>query len=276
MKSLAPQTVATVSTLLFAAGLVSAQDLQLKAMTAKGCYKASGSSMLTDQGPYTFQSSGWCQKTCVAKGYPVMALWKGSNCLCGNELPPDSAKTSDSDCNTPCDGWPQDMCGGPNAYSVLLDGMDNDVPTAGSSSSDASATGTSTQEFKPSVITQAGKTIIVTAPGQTDFIQNQHGGTNKAGIAAGVILGVFGVFSVIGGLIFFFKLKRKKEIEDEYRRNAAVNNFIAAGKPMSSSSMSDSRFDGEYMAQRRQSNGSIADDQDFSRRILKVTNPDSN
>lgn len=110
MKSLAPQTVATVSTLLFAAGLVSAQDLQLKAMTAKGCYKASGSTMLTDQGPYTFQSSGWCQKTCVAKGYPVMALWKGSNCLCGNELPPDSAKTSDSDCNTPCDGWPQDMC----------------------------------------------------------------------------------------------------------------------------------------------------------------------
>jgi cell wall integrity and stress response component len=34
--------------------------------------------------------------------------------------------------------------------------------------------------------------------------------------------------------------------------------------------MSDSRFDGDFMAQRRQSNGSIDDDQDFSRRILQV------
>jgi cell wall integrity and stress response component len=55
---------------------------------------------------------------------------------------------------------------------------------------------------------------------------------------------------------------------EQYRRND-IDNFGA--KPMSQSSQSDSRFDGDFMAQRRQSNGSIDDDQDFSRRILQVT-----
>ncbi|KAL1998486.1 hypothetical protein VTN02DRAFT_6086 [Thermoascus thermophilus] len=273
MKSFAPKTVVTVSTLLLA-GLASAQ---MRAMTAEGCYKSSEG--LTDQGPYTYQSSGWCQKTCYEKNFSVMALWKGSNCLCGNELPPDNAKTSDDACNTPCDGWPQDMCGGDNAYSVFLTGLDDDVSTIGDSTTSFSSS-TSTQKDqpttvdKPTVVTQAGKTIIVTAPGQTDAIQG-HSGSNKGGIAAGVVVGVVGACLIAGGLLFFFRQKRKKAVEDEYRRNAAaVNSFIAAGKPMSSSSMSDSRFDGDFMAQRRQSNGSIADDQDFSRRILKVTNPD--
>lgn len=54
----------------------------------------------------------------------------------------------------------------------------------------------------------------------------------------------------------------------EQYRNNNIDSFGA--KPMSQSSMSDSRFDGDFMAQRRQSNGSIDDDQDFSRRILQV------
>lgn len=151
-----------------------------------------------------------------------------------------------------------------------MTGLKDDVSTIGGSTSD-SASSTSTPEDKPTVVTQAGKTIIVTAPSQTDAAEG-HAGSNKAGIAAGVVVGVVGACLIAGGLIFFFRQKRKKAVEDEYRRNAAaVNSFIAGGKPMSSSSMSDSRFDGDFMAQRRQSNGSIADDQDFSRRILKAS-----
>ncbi|CCF45533.1 hypothetical protein CH063_14585 [Colletotrichum higginsianum] len=67
--------------------------------------------------------------------------------------------------------------------------------------------------------------------------------------------------------------RRNAEIEEEHRRNAAVNAFIGGPKPPSSSgmSMSDSRMD-PTLAHRRMSDGSIADNQDYSRKILRVTN----
>jgi len=75
----------------------------------------------------------------------------------------------------------------------------------------------------------------------------------------------------------FIRNKKRREVEDEYRRNAAVSNFITGGgKPPTSSggdsSFTDTRLDPTTMAQRRMSDGSIADNQDYSRRILKVTN----
>lgn len=72
----------------------------------QGCYSDAGS--LDDQGPFTFQSSGYCKKKCSGKGKPVYALYKGSNCLCGDEIP--SSKTSDDDCNVECNGYPADKC----------------------------------------------------------------------------------------------------------------------------------------------------------------------
>lgn len=165
--------------------------------------------------------------------------------------------------------------GGNNAYSVFLTGTEENVPTFSSSSSSTTDGKTSTTAEQPHVITQAGQTIVVTAQSQTDAADHSSSsGANTAGIAAGVVVGVVGFASLLGGAFFFYRYKKRKSIEDEYRRNADINNFVAGGgKPMSSSSMSDSRFDGDFMAQRRQSNGSIADDQDFSRRILKVRLP---
>ena len=68
--------------------------------------------------------------------------------------------------------------------------------------------------------------------------------------------------------------RKRKAIEDEYKRNAAVSSFISGGKPPTSSggasSFNDMRLDPAVMAQRRMSDGSIADNQDYSRRILKV------
>jgi len=59
-------------------------------------------------------------------------------------------------------------------------------------------------------------------------------------------------------------------VEEEYRRNQA-STYTAGGKPTNRSSMSDSRLEPSVMLQRRQSDGSIADNQDYSRRILKVS-----
>lgn len=70
-----------------------------------------------------------------------------------------------------------------------------------------------------------------------------------------------------------FRRRRNREIEEEHRRNAAVNAFIHGSKPPTSSggySVTDARLD-PVMAQRRVSNGSIADNEDYSRRILRVS-----
>lgn len=71
----------------------------------------------------------------------------------------------------------------------------------------------------------------------------------------------------------FMRHRRRREIEEEYARNAAVSSFIAGGKAPStagSGSFSDPRIDPVVFSQRRMSDGSIADNQDYSRRILKV------
>ncbi|EER44152.1 WSC domain-containing protein [Histoplasma capsulatum var. duboisii H88] len=207
----------------------------------KGCYKSSNP--LEDEGEHTWQSIGYCQRICVKSQKPVMAV-SGFNCFCGDQLPRESDETTSDKCNTPCGGWPEDN---------LLGGK--------SSTSSSSSTQTSS-----STNNNGGPTIVVTATGQPGK------GPNKAGIAAGVVVGIVALGAIIGGGFFFMKYKKRKAVEEEYRRNATISSFVSGGKPLSSqqSSLSDSRLDQAMMSHRRQSNGSIADDQDFSRRILQT------
>lgn len=103
----------------------------------------------------------------------------------------------------------------------------------------------------------------------TDTPSDSDSKPNTAGIAAGVVVGVVGLASIIGGVFFFLRRRRQRQAEEDYRRNAAgVNDFISGGKT-TASSVNDSRIDPSFM-DRRQSNGSIADNEDYSRRILKV------
>ncbi|KAK2802608.1 hypothetical protein FQN51_004401 [Onygenales sp. PD_10] len=235
--------------------LVTREDIFPNATTDKGCYKSV--EPLKDMGPWTWQSNSYCQMECLKKKKSVMALFKGRNCFCGDKIPAESEKTTADKC--------QEDCGGKDAYSVLLTGFvrEDDVPVVGGKTS----TDGSTSTTNPAVVTQ-GETVVVTSGAG-----GGGGGPNKAGIAAGVVVGVVVLGALIGGGFFFMKYKKRKAVEEEYRRNATISSFVAGGKPYSQSS-TDSRLDPSMMSQRRQSNGSIADDQDFSRRILKVTNPD--
>ena len=152
--------------------------------------------------------------------------------------------------------------GGNNAYAVYT--TSDDVKTDGSSSTtDGSSSTTGTVE------TSGGHTVVVTAASETDGTSDskKDSGPNTAAIAAGVVVGVVGFCALVGAGFFLWRFRKRKSIEEEYRRNAAIDQY---GKPKSASTMSDSRFDGDFLAQRRQSNGSIDDDQDFSRRILQV------
>ncbi|KAL8681275.1 MAG: hypothetical protein Q9186_002586 [Xanthomendoza sp. 1 TL-2023] len=137
------------------------------------------------------------------------------------------------------------------------------------------------QDKPPSTITRAS-TVVVTAPGQTQpastlgATDKPSKGPNTAGIAAGVVVGVVAICAIAGGLFFVLRRRKRRVLEEAYTGNAA-NPFETEAEskpPASSHSMTDSRLEPSVMMQRRQSDGSIADNQDYSRRILKVTNPD--
>ena len=149
------------------------------------------------------------------------------------------------------------------------------------------------------VITSAarGTTVIVTQPATqnlgtaptaepTEDSKNGGGGgssTNVAGVAAGVVVGVLGAAAIVAAIVLWIRHKKRQAAEEEYKRSNQVSDFMAgrgmrgdgggSGEPKpppsAYSQMSDQRLDPE--AGRRNSAGSIADDQDYSRRILRVS-----
>jgi len=169
------------------------------------------------------------------------------------------------------------MCGGNGYYSIYTTGLEEDVSSVSepTTSGDSSAA-TKTDSNGPTGATNgSGQTTVVT-PGTSSSVSSSNADTaaeaksshNTAAIAAGVVVGVVGVAALAGGAFFFYRSKKQKS-DPGFRGTAGGYN-----RDSQPPSMSDSRFDGGYMAQRRQSNGSIDDDHDFSRRILQVTNPD--
>ncbi|KAI5361373.1 Putative carbohydrate-binding WSC [Septoria linicola] len=260
----------------------------------QGCYNSAAS--MESVGTYMYQSSGYCSTQCSNADSPAMAMTNGNDCYCGGELPSDDDKVSDSQCDSPCTGFGQDNCGGDGFFSVYLTNGDSGVPVAGgggsSSSSSSSSTKGSSTSAEPSLVTNIspGKTVVVTVmPSSTESASSSSsssasgggggGGSNTAGIAAGVVVGVVALAAAIGGLFFWMRHKKRKEAEEEYKQRTAVSDFMRGAnerKPPSTgySHMSDTRLDPESGA-RRNSVGSLADNQDYSRRILRVANPDS-
>ncbi|KAJ6099547.1 hypothetical protein N7467_001082 [Penicillium canescens] len=276
------QSTLVVSTALFAASSV-AQDgfkvIPRGSANGKlvGCYSSApgyGSSK-----DYTYQSSGWCLNKCYSANSAAFALTGGSTCMCGDTLPPDSDKVDSGKCNKACTGWPSDMCGGSDYYSIYTTNYEEDVPTYSESSSTTttSSGGSSTTKTDAASTavssTSSQQTTEVTSPKESSASASVEAKTksshNTAAIAAGVVIGVVGFAALCGAAFFFWRSKKNKT-------NTAFGGGTTGGYGRDSNppSMTDSRFDGDYMAQRRQSNGSIDDDHDFSRRILQVTNPD--
>ncbi|KAL9055235.1 MAG: hypothetical protein Q9206_003220, partial [Seirophora lacunosa] len=240
-----------------------------------------------------------------------MALTTGSNCWCGDLLPAASSKTDDAKCDKSCQGggdnaWSVLLTGLNNNVGSVQDTASNSDSKPKSSSkaatppAPASTAATSTAAAKsnptspsaanaqpdtakdksPSTVTTAA-TVVVTAPGQTQpaavSVESQRPskGPNTGGIVAGVVVGIAAILAIAGGLFFFLRNRRRRAVVEQYQRNNVNNPFETESKPpQSSHSMSDSRLEPSVMMQRRQSDGSIADNQDYSRRILKVTNPD--
>lgn len=162
-------------------------------------------------------------------------------------------------------GW---LGGGIETFSIYNTGLNLSVPYLGEEEEDSKS---SKVPSSTAIATAPASTVVVTQAPASSAPPSEQGGTNVAGIVAGVVVGVVVFAAVLAGGFLYMRKKRNREIEEEHRRNAAVNAFI--GKPPGSSgglSMTDSRLD-PVMAHRRLSDGSIADNQDYSRRILRVS-----
>lgn len=260
------------------------QYRQWGALLYSGCYSSSDGSAKNSS--IKFNSKGACQTVCLPTGAAVLSVQE-TDCYCGDELPPKDSLVDDSKCSAICPGYGVEKCGANGYWTVYLTSTETDVPyadsseAAASSSSSAAAaasskSATATQSAKASIVTIGGQTVVVTAPASsssgTTSSSSSSGGPNKAAIAAGVVVGVVAIAAIAGGIFLFLRHRRNRAVEEEYRRNAAVSSFITGGNPPTSSGTSfDTRLD-PVMAQRRMSDGSIADNQDYSRRILKVTN----
>ncbi|KAI1249263.1 hypothetical protein MGN70_008875 [Eutypa lata] len=238
--------------------------------TVKGCYGSKGELVLQSEiKEGDFNSRGKCNELCRSKNKNVAATNLDS-CYCGDKYPPKSKLVDDDQCSEPCPGTDLEACGGLDTYSVYNSGVrvsvaDSEDASSSSSASSTSTAGTSTSTTVPTEGAETPSASATDAP---------SGGSSTVGIAVGVVCGVVAIAAVGGAVFFYMRRRRNSEIEEEHRRNAAVNAFISGGKPPSSSgglSMSDSRLD-PVMVNRRMSDGSIADNQDYSRRILRVTN----
>jgi len=201
-----------------------------------------------------------------------MAITGGSTCYCGDELPALDEEVSSSNCDSPCNGFDQQNCGGLGYWQLYLTGLTADVDTAANSSTSAVPTSTTapqgTTATAPSVVTISGQTVVVTAPAHP---KSSSSGPNKVGIAVGVVVGVIALAAIAGGVLLYLRRKRNRNIEEEHRRNAAVSSIIGSKSDKSP----DARLDPSIFSRDpRQSIGSIADERDFSRRILQVRNPD--
>ena len=237
------------------------------AMTSIGCFETG--LPLENHGSYNFQSPGNCQLVCLQLDKDVMGLSDGENCWCGDEIPAKEWQVKNDTCSTTCNGDDTSGCGGKNLLWVVLTGntrnqVDYFQP---SSSSSSSSSASKTSSTAPSSTAVASATAVpVQPPPQDDK-------PNTVAIAVGVVVGMLGLAAILFGVWFLLRRRRQQQAEEDYRRNAAnVNSFVGSGKlHTSNSSMNDSRLDPSFM-DRRQSNGSIADNEDYSRRILKVTN----
>ncbi|KAF8250108.1 hypothetical protein K440DRAFT_541866 [Wilcoxina mikolae CBS 423.85] len=209
------------------------------------CYSTAGS-MKEHITKDTFMARGACRTECVKDpGY--------------SKLPNDAFKVEDAKCKQPCGGFATETCGSRlgEYFSVYVTGLEQnpDMDTEASSASSASKTKSSS---RPSSTVPAA--AATTDPSAT--ATSEPNPINKASVAAGAVVGVLAIIGLGVGVWIFLRKRRRQKVEEEYRKSAAVRGFTQ--KPAS-----DHRLD-PGMVQKRDSVGSIADNQDYSRRILKA------
>jgi cell wall integrity and stress response component len=95
--------------------------------------------------------------------------------------------------------------------------------------------------------------------------------SSTIGIVVGVIVGIVIVGALAGAGFIILRRRQRQEMED-FKKQNDVSTFVGGKVDQSRPQMwaPDSRLENDSSG-RRVSNGSIADNQDYSRRILQVS-----
>lgn len=108
--------------------------------TKGNCYSSSIQGGLSYSDLNMYQSSGHCQGQCSDLAYAVVT--GGKYCYCGSTELDLSDEVSSSNCDTPCQGYPYENCGGDGYFLVYVN--DAVQPEAASSLADSTTSKSST------------------------------------------------------------------------------------------------------------------------------------
>lgn len=154
-----------------------------------GCFSESDiSSFLSLKGSYTYQSTGYCQDQC--SGDKVAALLNGQYCYCGLTVPLSSLEVSNSKCDTPCQGYNIQTCGGDGYFYVYInDDVDGSTMASSSSSSplgllssskSASSTDASLTSQSPSSLGGSPSTLSSPSASKLDSVNSSSKSASKS------------------------------------------------------------------------------------------------
>ncbi|OXV09301.1 hypothetical protein Egran_02934 [Elaphomyces granulatus] len=170
-----------------------------------------------------YQSNGLCRQTCANYAFAIL---QGKSCWCSNFAPGDTASVSG--CNSPCPGYPSDLCGnapaslygyialGPSpsgtvaASTATSTSSTSQETTSSSSSSSSSSTSNTVMTTQPviSVQTVSGQPVTVTiqnpTPTNTSASSVGHspsGSSLSRGSIAGIVIGSLAGAGVLVGLL---------------------------------------------------------------------------
>ncbi|KAI9372570.1 hypothetical protein BJX61DRAFT_552781 [Aspergillus egyptiacus] len=258
-----------------------------------------------------YQSNGNCQEHCSGSAFGIL---QGKNCWCSDIAPNKQTNADLTDCSDGCPGFPDDSCGNAakGLYAYVQLGTPSGTASVSSSTTTSSTkdsttkteetktTSSTTSTFSSVVETHGGQVTTITAgdPGATSGAgsDNQSDDDSESGVSggaiAGIVVGVVGGIALIVAAIIFFLAKRRQQSEppdspmkgapmgyapgtssDTHSHTLSNGSSIPARLP----TFTDSRLNTGtllYPNGRRSSEVSLQDNEDYSRPVLRLTNPD--
>ncbi|AMD22112.1 HGL228Wp [Eremothecium sinecaudum] len=134
---------------------------------SQGCYSRSDlKDALKRNNQYKYQSQSYCKMKCGNTA--LVALIEGDLCYCGDD---DSilnkvSPVEDSKCSDPCKGYPYELCGGDDFFTVFLNSklVDDIKPRSSSSSSSSTSRPSSTASQSSSRSTSSSSSSSSSKP----------------------------------------------------------------------------------------------------------------
>lgn len=256
-------------------------------------YCASFNTASTNANYSRYQSNGLCSEFCQNHSYAIV---QDTSCWCSDYTPASSTTTDIDDCDKPCPGYPADLCGGDDLYGYIF--MDQTPAGTKDASSSTTSKATSTESSATgsiATITTGGVVQTVTRAPDGSTVKSSRKGLSTGaavGIAVGVIVAVLGVSALV--LFMWWKKRKEKraaEAADPSPRSSSAgmvstmasmgevgqagtrrgSKFIPIDDRMEFNATLYNRGDGNPSSD---SVNSLRDNMDYSRRVLRATNPD--